>query len=77
MTSEQWTSFGLGVLAGAVVGGVVALLYAPKSGKDTRAFIGEKVSDIKHTVGEKIGDMRHIAGEKLSGEECVKASRNS
>lgn len=60
MNREQWASFGLGALAGAVVGGVIALLYAPKSGKETRSFLRDKFSEARHTVGEKI-----------SGEECA------
>ena len=66
MDRGQWTTFGIGVLAGAVVGGAVALIFAPKSGKDTRAYIKEK-------VGDKIGSIRHKMGEKISGEECTSA----
>lgn len=66
MDREQWTSFGVGILAGAVVGGAVALLLAPKSGKETRAYIKEK-------LGETVGNVRHKVGETVSGEECAPA----
>jgi len=60
MDRGQWTSFGIGVLAGAVLGGGIALLFAPKSGEDTRAYIKGKVSDMRHSVGDKIsGDGEH------------------
>jgi len=68
MNKEQWGSFGIGMLAGAVVGGAVALLFAPKSGKETRAVIKEKASDIKDKVGEKVSSMRHSVGDKISGD---------
>ncbi|MDE3199097.1 MAG: YtxH domain-containing protein [Acidobacteriota bacterium] len=32
-------------LAGAVIGAAVALLYAPKSGKDTRAYLGSSAKE--------------------------------
>jgi gas vesicle protein len=32
-------------LAGAVIGAAVALLYAPKSGKDTRKYLGATTKD--------------------------------
>jgi gas vesicle protein len=72
MNREQWTSFGLGVLAGAVAGGVVALLYAPKSGRELREDIRGKTGEVLETGKAKIGEIRHRMGEKISGEECVK-----
>jgi gas vesicle protein len=39
-------------LAGAVLGGAVALLYAPKSGKETRDFINKKTSEGKEALAE-------------------------
>ena len=32
-------------LAGAVIGASIALLYAPKSGKDTRKYLGQTTKD--------------------------------
>ncbi len=67
MTREQWTAFGLGVLSGAVVGGVVALLYAPKSGEELRRDISGKTIEIIESGKAKVGDFRHKVGEKISG----------
>ena len=39
-------------LAGAVLGGAVALLYAPKSGKETREFINKKTGEGKEVLTE-------------------------
>jgi gas vesicle protein len=37
-----------GVGVGALVGTVVTLLLAPKSGTETRQMIGEKVGNLRH-----------------------------
>ena len=68
MSREEWTSFGLGVLVGAVIGGVIALLYAPKSGKEFRQEIKGKASEALEAGMGKVGEIRHMMGEKISGE---------
>jgi len=73
MEREQWGSFALGAIVGAVIGGGVALLLAPKSGVETRAFLKEKFSDVGEKVGNKVSNVRHKIGEKISGEECEPA----
>jgi len=51
-------------LAGAAIGASIALLYAPKSGKETRRYLTKKakqgreaVSDISHDLAEKGRDL--------------------
>jgi len=39
-------------VAGAILGGAVALLYAPKSGKETRDFINKKTGEGKEALNE-------------------------
>ena len=39
-------------VAGAVLGGAVALLYAPKSGKETREFINKKTGEGKEVLNQ-------------------------
>lgn len=53
-TEDNKTAKGLliGFLAGSVVGAIVALLYAPKPGKELRADIKQKAGDIKHDAEE-------------------------
>ena len=53
MNKDQVVSFGIGLLAGAVIGGVIALLYAPQSGKETRQQIKEKATEVAGAVKEK------------------------
>ena len=45
MNRDHAIGFGVGLLAGAVIGGVIALLYAPQSGTETRQLIKDKASD--------------------------------
>jgi|WetSurMetagenome_2_1015567.scaffolds.fasta_scaffold80879_5 gas vesicle protein len=71
MEREQWGSFALGAIVGAVIGGGVALLLAPKSGAETRAYLKAKFSDVGEKVGDKVSNIRHKMGEKISGEECA------
>jgi gas vesicle protein len=39
-------------LAGAVLGGAVALLYAPKTGRQTREFITKKTGEGREALNE-------------------------
>ena len=39
-------------MAGAVLGGAVALLYAPKAGKETRRFITKKTGEGREALSE-------------------------
>jgi gas vesicle protein len=54
MEKKDYTELGIGFLVGALVGGVFALLYAPKKGSETRAIIKEKASNIRDRAGKFI-----------------------
>jgi gas vesicle protein len=45
-------SFIWGFLAGGAIGAVIALLYAPKSGKDLREDLKKKTSHLMHEADE-------------------------
>jgi gas vesicle protein len=53
MNKDHAIGFGVGLLAGAVIGGVIALLYAPKTGKETRQLITDKATAVIDAVKEK------------------------
>ena len=53
MNKDQAVGFGIGLLTGAVIGGVIALLYAPKTGKETRQLIKDKAVEVMDAVKEK------------------------
>ena len=53
MNKDHAVGFGIGLLSGALIGGIIALLYAPKSGKDTRQMIKDKATELVDTVKAK------------------------
>ena len=67
MNKDNAIGFGFGLLAGAAIGGVVALLFAPESGKETRHLIGDKTTEVVKTVEEKtsgvMDTVRQVASE--------------
>jgi gas vesicle protein len=44
----------VGLLAGAVLGLAVGMLYAPKSGEDTREMLKEKALEARDKAGEMV-----------------------
>jgi gas vesicle protein len=44
-------------LTGAVIGATVAILYAPKSGKDTRRYISDRAQQGKQAVSDTSKDI--------------------
>src|SRR5690625_486319 len=65
--------FMIGTVIGGLIGASLALLFAPKSGKDLRGDINQganqmmdKASDLKDTVQEKSLDLKDVAYEKSS-----------
>ncbi|MFC1721420.1 YtxH domain-containing protein [Patescibacteria group bacterium] len=68
-------SFMSGLLIGAVVGGAVALLYSPKSGKENRAFLRKKALQARDVAVDKFEDVKEEAIElKDKAEKAVKAA---
>jgi len=49
---------GIGVLVGAAVGVAIGLLYAPKSGKETRHLIKDKAGGIVETVRDRVDSIK-------------------
>lgn len=56
MSDNRTIEFLKGMVLGGVVGAVVALLYAPKSGKETREDIGEKMDELYAKAKEEYDD---------------------
>lgn len=65
---DTGSSFAIGFLIGAVVGVAVGFLYAPKSGKETRAMLKEKAGEVKEKASEvtaKVTESALEAGKKV------------
>ena len=56
--SPVWGSILAGAVIGLVVGGGLALLFAPKAGPDLRADFGTTVEDLKDKAEQVIDDLQ-------------------
>jgi gas vesicle protein len=59
--SDQDQSFGaflVGFVVGGLVGAAVALLYAPQSGEETRAYIKDKSIELKDKAADTVDEAR-------------------
>lgn len=81
MNKDNAIGFGIGLLVGAVIGGVIALLYAPKTGKETRQLIKDKATKVVDAVKEKTTEVVDAVKESASevsrkGQAAVKAMKS-
>lgn len=81
MNKDNAKGFGIGLLVGAVIGGVIALLYAPKTGKETRQLIKDKATKVVDTVKEATSGVIDTVKESASeasrkGQAAVKAIKS-
>jgi gas vesicle protein len=73
----------IGVAIGAVVGGVTALLLAPKSGKETQEMIRGKAVETQEMLKERYSDVKERIGKirdtvvSRAEEEAQKAEKKS
>ena len=70
---KSGNSFLTGLIAGAALGGILALLYAPKSGKETREQIKNKFAELegelenlKVQARDKTGKVKENLAQKLA-----------
>ncbi len=67
MNKENVVGFGIGLVTGVIIGGVIALLYAPKSGKETRQLIKDTAMEtrdhVKNFATETVEKVREGASE--------------
>jgi len=71
MAEDNGNSF-LWFLAGLGVGAAVGVLYAPKSGAETRADILNKFEESREFVNNKTGEVREQAGQWVQrGKEAM------
>jgi gas vesicle protein len=57
--------FGLGLLIGSIIGGLTALFFAPKSGKELREDVKKKIKELERLLAEKELDKK---AKKMMGE---------
>ena len=50
MNKDNTLGFGAGLVTGVIIGGVLALLFAPRSGKETRRLIKDTVMETRDNL---------------------------
>jgi gas vesicle protein len=72
-------NYTLGFLSGALVGSVVALLYAPENGRDIRDTLSYRVNsyidDLNHLIDRLSYEKGNISDAKEKGDKVVKDAR--
>ena len=73
---ESGSNFLVGFIIGAIAGVAIGFLYAPKSGKETRALLKQKASEVKERASAMTSRIKGSAleagkktKEKLSPDE--------
>ena len=61
-----WGSIVAGVAIGLIVGGALALLFAPKSGDHLRTGLGDAVDDLKERAEQVIDDLQASASDLVA-----------
>ena len=72
MSKENTT---LAFLAGALAGGVAALLMAPRSGRETREQLQETTREALDQGREKVGDAADAVSERARGAQQTLTDR--
>ncbi len=67
MSEERSSSFFSGFLWGAVVGFVLGVLYAPRSGVETREILKEKTKELGTITKDKLEDIKSHGRDLLTG----------
>lgn len=66
----------LTAVTGAALGSIVSLLFAPKSGKETRSDIVEKTNEAKNKLSEKGNELKENLNCKVSeGKNDIKNAK--
>jgi gas vesicle protein len=60
MNKDNAVGFGIGLLTGVVIGGVVALLFTPQSGKETRQMITDKATGMVDAIKGKAAEANEM-----------------
>ncbi len=56
----------LGIAAGAVLGALAGILFAPKSGKQTRADIAKFADEMKQRVAKRVHEVGKLSREQYN-----------
>ena len=65
-----------GMIAGALVGTVIGLLFAPKTGRETRDIVATRAGVIRQRAGDYVGNLREKMRRGSSLEDSEESSDN-
>ena len=74
MSNENGKGLLVGFISGAIVGGILALLYAPKSGKELRQDIASRSGEISDDVQDYLKDVQVKAKDVITESKEKSAS---
>lgn len=69
---DEFGAFLVGLVVGGVTGAVVALLFAPQSGEETRTLIKDKAIELRDKAGETY-DTTRAKAEEVANEAVKRA----
>jgi|SwirhirootsSR2_FD_contig_31_8266632_length_455_multi_4_in_0_out_0_2 gas vesicle protein len=71
-------TFAIGVAAGLAIGAGLALLFAPKAGKELRQDLGESMDSVRRAVARRYRDLADRAGAEVENleETAAKAAES-
>jgi gas vesicle protein len=67
---DSGSSFAIGFIIGAIAGVAIGFLYAPKSGKETRAMLREKAGEVAEKAKEAAVEAGKRVREKFGHQEA-------
>jgi len=77
MADNGGSKFGY-FLAGLGIGAAIALLFAPRSGEETREYLRERYDDVRDTTKKKARELRERTEELVEkGKDFVDRQRES
>ena len=66
-----WGSVLAGIMIGALVGGALAILFAPKAGMELRSDLGGSVDDLKDKAEKVIDDLQAQASDLVERSRAI------
>jgi gas vesicle protein len=66
MENKTMAGIGISLIAGIILGGAIALLYAPESGKETRKMLRSKAMDARDYVEDLATETAEMVKEGVS-----------
>ena len=68
MSKDTSTGFFAGLIIGAVIGVAVGILYAPKSGNETRRLVKEKAAAAKDTLTQTARRVKDTVSSRINSD---------